>query len=103
MRKWLLLVPLLLGMAGGAWAQEIAAPTVASEAGGSSAGNFNRTIWAMASPTSSHDVLGAPVGSASFVGFPAAKFVAPVASAALATAAPEPQVIARGSEKERWQ
>jgi Outer membrane protein beta-barrel domain len=103
MKKWMLLVPLLLGMAGGARAQEIAAPAVASEVNGSSAGNFHRTIWAMASATSSHDVLGAPVGSASLVGFPAVKFAAPVASAALATAAPEPQVIARGSEKERWQ
>jgi hypothetical protein len=86
MRKWMLVVPLLLGMAGGAWAQETAALAVASEVNGGSAGNFNRTIWAMASPTSSHDVLGAPV-----------------ASAALAAPAPEPQVIARGSEKEQWQ
>jgi opacity protein-like surface antigen len=99
----MLLVPLLLGMAGGAWAQETVAPAVASQASGSSDGNFNRTIWARASPSSSHDFLGAPVGSASFVGFPAAKFAAPVASAALAAPAPEPQVIARGSEIERWQ
>jgi hypothetical protein len=103
MRKWMLLVPLLLGMAGGVWAQETVAPAVASEASGSSAGHFNRTIWAMTSPASSHDVLGAPVGSASFVGFPAAEFAAPVASAALAAPAPEPQVIARGRERERWQ
>ncbi len=96
----MLLVPLLLGMAGGVWAQETVAPAVAS---GSSAGNFNRTIWAMTSPASSHDVLDAPVGSASFVGFPAAEFAAPVASAALAAPAPEPQVIARGRETERWQ
>ncbi|HVS90166.1 MAG TPA: hypothetical protein VHF01_18340, partial [Candidatus Acidoferrum sp.] len=61
----MLLVPLLLGMTGGAGAQEIAAPAVASEVNGSSAGNSHRTIWAMASPNSSHDVLGAPVGSAS--------------------------------------
>jgi hypothetical protein len=98
----MLLVP-LLGLAGGAWAQETVAPAVASEVNGSSAGNFNRTIWAMVSPTSSHDVLGAPVRSASLVGFPAAKFAAPVASAALAPPAPEPQVIVRGSEKQRWQ
>ncbi len=99
----MLLVPLLLGMAGGVWAQETVTPAVASEASGSSAGNFNRTIWAMTSANSSHDVLGAPVGSASFVGFPAAEFAAPVASAALAAPAPEPQVIARGRERERWQ
>jgi hypothetical protein len=82
----MLLVPLLLGMAGGVWAQETVAPAVASEASGSSAGNFDRKIWAMESPTSTHDVLGAPV-----------------ASAARAAPAPEPQVIARGRERERWQ
>jgi hypothetical protein len=82
----MLLVPLLLGLAGGARAQETVALAVASEVNGGSAGNFNRTIWVMTSPTFSHDVLGAPV-----------------ASAAPAAPAPEPQVIARGSEIERWQ
>jgi Outer membrane protein beta-barrel domain len=98
MRKWMLLVPLLLGMAGGAWAQEIAAPAGASEASGSSAGNPNRTIGAMASSNSSPGFLGAPVGSAALPGF-----AAPIGSAALAAAAPEPQVNHRDSERERWQ
>jgi outer membrane protein with beta-barrel domain len=97
------LVPLLLGMAGGAWAQEIAVPAGASEASGSSAGNSDRTIGAMASPKTFHDFLGAPVRSASLAGFPAAKFAASVASAALETAAPEPQIYSRGVENGRWQ
>jgi hypothetical protein len=103
MRKWMLLVSLLLGMAGGTWAQETVAPAVASEATGSTAGNLNRTIWAMASSNSSRDVLGVPARSASFVGFLAPKFAAPIISAALARPAPEPQIIARGNENERWQ
>jgi hypothetical protein len=103
MRTWMRLVPLLLGIAGGAWAQEIAAPVVASEVNRSNAGNSNGTIWAVASPNTFHDFLGVPVGSASLAGFPAAKFAAPVASAALAAAAPEPQVNHRHGERERWQ
>jgi hypothetical protein len=103
MRKWMRLVPLLLGMAGGAWAQEIAVPAGASEASGSSAGNLNGTIVAMASPKTLHGFLGAPVRSASLAGFPTAKFAAPVASAALEAAAPEPQIYSRGGENGRWQ
>jgi Outer membrane protein beta-barrel domain len=98
MRKCMRLVALLLGMAGGAWAQKIAAPAGASEASGSSAGNPDRTIGAMASPNTFHDVLGAPVGSRALMGF-----AAPVASAALAAAAPEPQIFSRGDENGRWQ
>jgi hypothetical protein len=84
MKKWMRLVPLLLGMAGGAWAQEIAAPVVASQL------------------DSSHDFPGTPGGSVFLAGFPAAKFAAPVASAALATAA-ERQVNPRDDDKGQWQ
>ena len=94
----MLIAYLLLWAWHGAWAQGIAAPAVASEGNGGGAGNFTRTTWVMASMNSSNDFLGAPAGSASF-----AVFSAPVASAALDTAAPEPQVFARGSEKGGWQ
>jgi hypothetical protein len=93
MRKWLRLIALLLGMAGGAWAQEMAAPAGSSEASGRSAGNPGRTIGAVASPNTAHDVLAAPVGSAALTGY-----AAPVASAA-----PEPQIFSRGDENGRWQ
>lgn len=85
MKKWMLLGFSVLGAAGGAWAQGIAASGTASEASGR-AGNANRTIGAMASPNTFHDFLAAPV-----------------ASAALGVSAPAPQVVSRGNENDKWQ
>lgn len=111
MKNWMLLGFLVLGAAGGACAQDNAAPGAASEASGSSVGNADGTMEAMASPNTFHDFLGAPGRSASFAGFAGLKFIAPkfavpkfaspVPSAALAARAP--QAIYRGNENDRWQ
>jgi len=98
MKKWMLLGFLVLGAAGRACAQEIAAPGAAS---GSSAGNFGQTMRAIVLPNSSHDFLSGSVRSTSSLGFAGPKFAVPIASAALAE--PAPQVISRGNENDRWQ
>jgi hypothetical protein len=105
MKKWMLLGFLVWGAAGGARAQEIAAPRAASEASGSSAGNVDGT---MASPNTLPDFLGPPGRSASSMGFAGSEFIAPkfavpVASAALAAGAPASRVIHRGNENDKWQ
>jgi Outer membrane protein beta-barrel domain len=85
MKKWMLLGFSVVGAAGAACAQGIAASGTASEAG-DRAGNANRTIWAMAPPNTFHDFLGAPA-----------------ASAAPAVSAPAPQVVSRRNENDKWQ
>jgi hypothetical protein len=111
MKKWLWLGLLVWGAAGGARAQEMVAPGVAQGASGSSVGNWGRTATANVSPDSSHDFLGAAVGSAPLNGLTGAKFAAPkfagtnlaAPAASVAMAAPAPQIIYRGTENERWE
>jgi hypothetical protein len=108
MKKWILLGSLVWGAAGGARAQEMVAPGFAKEASGSSAGNWGRTATANVSPDSSNESSGAAVGSASLSGLAGAKFAVPKFAgtnlgAPVASAAPAPQIIYRGTENERWE
>jgi hypothetical protein len=109
MKKWIMLVFLVWGAAGGVRAQGMVAPGIAKEASRSSAVNLSRTAYV--SPDSSDDFSSAAAGSTSWNELGGAKIAAPriagtnlaapVASAAMA--APAPQVIDHGTENDRWE
>jgi hypothetical protein len=109
MKKWIMLVFLVWGAAGGVRAQGMVAPGIAKKASRSSAVNLSRTAYV--SPDSSDDFSSAAAGSTSWNELGGAKIAAPriagtnlaapVASAAMA--APAPQVIDHGTENDRWE
>jgi opacity protein-like surface antigen len=111
MKKWIMLVFLVWGAAGGVRAQEMVAAGIAKEASRSSAVSLRRAATANVSPDSSEDFSGAAAESTSWNELGGAKLAAPkfagtnlaapVASAAMA--APAPQVSYRDTEIARWE